>query len=411
MEHEKSRFQLKKFLNELWFKLKPILASKAASTFFSVLFAIVLGLLAGLVILVISDPLTSMQAFGKIILGFFGDPVSVAIGFGNFLYYSTPLILTGLSVGFAFKTGLFNIGASGQFMVAQYVAVLVAFATADLGAFNWVIALVAAIAAGALWGFFPGFFKAVFNINEVITSIMFNWIGMYLTTMLIKGNSTIFDIFHGWTYDVPSTAFIPKLGLDKLIPNSSLDIGIFLAIMVAVIIHFVLNKTTFGYELKAVGHNKNASKYAGINEKRNIILAMVIAGALAGMAGGLQILAGGAGNVGNSILVVETLSPEGFNGIPVALLGLSHPIGIIFSAFFITFIQAGGNNAAAGLVPYEIVDIIIAAIIYCSAFSLLVRLFLTNRLQKKKNEEEKERLKNAETSALIRENSEGEHHG
>ena len=123
------------------------------------------------------------------------------------------------------------------------------------------------------------------------------------------------------------------------------------------------------------------------------------------------LVADGAGNVGNSILVVETLSPEGFNGIPVALLGLSHPIGIIFSAFFITFIQAGGNNAAAGLVPYEIVDIIIAAIIYCSAFSLLVRLFLTNRLQKKKNEEEKERLKNAETSALIRENSEGEHHG
>ncbi|HNZ50899.1 MAG TPA: ABC transporter permease [Bacilli bacterium] len=374
-------------------KLKTVLTSKAANTFYSVLFAIVLGLLVGLVILLFSNPRAAFPAFGKILLGFFGDPVSISVGIGNFLYYSTPLLLTGLAVGFAFKTGLFNIGASGQFMVAQYVAVLVAFATANLGPFNWIVALVAGILAGAIWGFFPGFFKAAFNINEVITSIMFNWIGMYLTTMLIKNNKVIFDQSRARTFVIPKTAFIPKLGLDKLFPNSSIDIGIFLAIGVAVIIYFVLNKTTFGFELKAVGHNRHASKYAGINEKRNIIIAMVISGALAGMAGGLQILAGGAGNVGNSILVIETLSPEGFNGIPVALLGLSHPIGIIFSAFFITFIQAGGNNAAAAVIPYEIVDIIIAVIIYCSAFSLLVRLYIANRLQKKRIEEEAKHLK------------------
>jgi simple sugar transport system permease protein len=138
---------------------------------------------------------------------------------------------------------------------------------------------------------------------------------------------------------------------------------------------------------------------------------MVISGALAGMAGSLQILAGGAGNVGNSILVVEALSPEGFNGIPVALLGLSHPIGIIFSAFFITFIQAGGNNAAATMIPYEIVDIIIAAIIYCSAFSLLVRMVIANRLQKRKTEAEELIFKENENNPSIAANTGGEKNG
>ncbi|MDD4000861.1 MAG: ABC transporter permease [Bacilli bacterium] len=371
------------FASKVKVYLKNLSRTNGFKTFTSVLLSILLGLLIGLIILLISNPRTAFPAFGGILIGSFGDPKSISVGIGDLLYYATPILLTGLSVGFAFKTGLFNIGASGQFMVGQFSALMVAFYGSALGPFQWVVAILAGILAGAFWGFIPGIFKALLNVNEVITSIMFNYIGMYLTNMLISGNSTVFDKQRHETFNISRNAFLPKLGMDKLFPGSRADIGFLIAILVAVVIYLVLNKTKFGFEIKGVGYNRNASRYAGINEKKSIILSMAIAGALAGLGGALKMIAPGARYIGNTLSAEEILAPEGFNGIPVALLGLSNPIGIIFSALFITHIQRGGFYVQS-VVMIEIIDIITAVIIYFSAFSLAFRLFIGRFIKKKK---------------------------
>lgn len=374
------------FLNIKSF-FKDLSKKNAFKVFTSVLMSILFGLLIGFLILLISNPGTSFRALGGILAGAFGDPKSVGVGIGDLLYYATPILLTGLSVGFAFKTGLFNIGAAGQFMVGQYATLVVAFYGSGLGPFQWVVAILAGIIAGALWGFIPGFFKAIFNVNEVITSIMFNYIGMYLTNILIKSDRTIFDITRHETHHMSRDAFIPKLGMDKLFPGSRADMGFLIAVLIAITLYLVLNRTKFGFELKGVGYNRHAARYAGINEKKSIILSMTIAGALAALGGALKMLAPGTHYVGNTLSAEEVLASEGFNGIPVALLGLSNPIGIIFSALFITYIQRGGFYVQS-IVMIEIIDIITAIIIYFSAFALAFRIFIAKRVQKKKAEAE-----------------------
>jgi len=359
-------------------KLKILVSSPGFKTFISIALAVASGLLLGLLVLLIANPKNAFPAFAGILAGSFGEPRGGWLGFGDLLYYATPLIFTGLSVGFAYKTGLFNIGASGQFMVAQLVAVIVGLYAEGLGVFQWPIAILAGIAAGAIWGFFPGIFKALFNVNEVITSIMFNYIGMYLRNMLIYSSNVLYNPLRAETHKLPDSAFNPKAGLDFIFPGSRVDIGIIFAIIVAIAIYIVLKKTIFGYELIAVGHNREASRYAGINAKRKIVISMVIAGALAGLGGALQILAPGAHGLGNRIKPVEVIAPEGFNGIPVALLGLLHPIGIVFSALFITYIQRGGNYIQSRAM-IEIIDIIIALIIYFSAFALLFQQIMKRR--------------------------------
>jgi simple sugar transport system permease protein len=212
---------------------------------------------------------------------------------------------------------------------------------------------------------------------------------MYLTNLLIKSNLTVYNQARTETYKINTEAFLPKFGMDKILPGSRADIGFLIAILVAISMFIILNKTKFGFELKGVGYNRHASRYAGINEKKAIILSMAIAGALAALGGALKMIAPGAHNVGNTLTVEEMLAPEGFNGIPVALLGLSNPVGIIFSALFITYIQRGGFFVQS-LVMIEIIDIIIGVIIYFSAFSLVIRLFFERRAQRKRTEAELE---------------------
>ena len=236
--------------------------------------------------------------------------------------------------------------------------------------------LVAAV-LGGLWGAIPGFFKAYFNINEVITSIMFNWIGLYLVNELVYQNGTgpMYDVRNTRTLNLGKNAdfaqsIIPDFGLNKLFQTNSTTIAIFLAAVVAILVWVVLNKTTFGYELKAVGLNKSAARYAGINEKKNIILSMAIAGALAGFGAGLFYLS----NVGQwNPLNSTSLPAMGFNGISVALLASSNPIGTIFSAIFISHISVGGTFLSTKYYPTEIADLISGIIIYLCAFSMLFR--------------------------------------
>ncbi|MFA9376145.1 MAG: ABC transporter permease [Lachnotalea sp.] len=342
----------------------------------SSIFAIIVGLLFGFIVLLLSNPSQAVPGFGMILTGSFTHGLK---GIGQVFYYATPIILTGLSVGFAFRTGLFNIGTPGQFIVGAFAAIVVGIRCDFLGNAQWVVAVIASIIAGALWALIPGALNAYFNVNVVIACIMMNYIGMYLINFIVKGSKTLFDSLRNQSLSVATTAEIPKMGLDKIFPDSSINGGFFIAVLAVIIIHFVLDKTAFGFELKAAGFNRDASKYAGMNEKRNIILSMAIAGALAGLAGGLLYLAGS----GKHIEVVDVLASEGFTGISVALLGLSNPIGILLAGLFIAYITAGGFYLQLFEFSTEIINIIIAVIIYFSAFALIIKTFMVRNNNRK----------------------------
>ena len=340
--------------------------------------AIMVGLLFGLVALFIIRPERALQGFGLILSGSFNGG---AKGIGEVLYFATPIILTGLSVGFAFKTGLFNIGASGQYVVGAFTAIYIGIKWTWLPEpWHWIVAILVAAIAGGVWAMVPGFFKAYLNVNEVISCIMMNYIGMLLVNMLFENGEGLYNTLKAQNMDVASSAVLPKLGMDKIfmtqkgsyVDASSVNIGIFIAIAIAIVIYMLLNKTTFGYELKACGHNRFASRYAGINEKRSIILSMVIAGSMAAIAGALMYLAPAEGR---HLKPIEELASEGFNGIFIALLGLSNPIGIVFSGLFVSYIQYGGEYLQTIKIAKEMISIIIAIIIYFSAFSLVFRNF------------------------------------
>lgn len=347
-------------------KLKNFIDSGGFNSFLSSFTAIVIGLLFGLFILLISNPAQAMAGFKIILMGGFSGGLK---GLGDTLYFATPIILTGLSVGFAFKTGLFNIGAPGQFVMGSFFAVYTGIVFTGLGSIQWVFALLAGIIGGALWGSIPGILKAYKNVNEVIATIMMNYIGIYLVNMLVRDNPLLFDTLRNQSKFPNANAILPKMGLDKIFPGSSVNGGFFIAILAVIVIYILLNKTTFGYELKAVGYNRDASRYAGINEKKSIIMSMVIAGALAGLGGALLLLAG----AGKHLEVVDILPIEGFNGIPVALLGMSHPVGVFLSALFISHLGRGGFYLQRLQFVPEIITIITAAIVYFSAFALVVK--------------------------------------
>lgn len=347
---------------------------KGLINFSASIFAIVSGLLFGLVVLFISNPNQAIAGFLNILQGGFSDGLD---GVSRFIYFATPIIMTGLSVGFAFKTGLFNIGASGQFIMGAYVAVHIGVKWTFLPeSIHWLVAIIFAGIAGALWGAIPGILKAFANVNEVISSIMSNYIAMHLVNMLVVRN--VFDQAKNQSLAVNKSAVLPTLGIE----GSHINVGIVIAILSVLFLHILLEKTTFGYELKACGQNPYASKYAGINSKRNIVLAMVIAGAFSGIGGGITYLYG----AGKYIQVLDVIAGEGITGIAVALFGQSNPIGILFAGFFIAHIEMGGNTLQLyGYAP-EIIDIIIASIIYFGAFSLLFKNFMQNIISRKRGD-------------------------
>ena len=370
-------------------KMRKSLSSASAS-----LMAIFIGLLVGFIILLISNPANALRGLVTILSGGLNNGMK---GMGQVLYYATPIIMTGLSVGLAFKTGMFNIGASGQLMVGGLASVWVGVSWTFLPpSIHWLVALLVGMLAGMGWGMIVGIFRAYLNVHEVITSIMLNYIGLYGVNFIIK-NSNLYDSLKNQTVDVAMGAIIPKGGLDKIfyvlkgrfIDTSSVNAGIFIAIGFALLIYIVLQRTTFGYEIKASGFNRNASLYAGISVKKSIISSMVIAGGLAGAAGALMYLAP---INGMHIHVAEVLAGQGFNGIAVALLGMSNPIGIIFSGIFIAHITVGGSYLQSLKYMKEIIDVIIGVIIYFSAFSLFVRDLIARAAKNKRLAKEDQSL-------------------
>ena len=377
-------------------KLKSFFASNGAKSVLSSLLCIIAGILVGFIVLLIlaltSDSIPISDAFkglGIILAGPFASGASKNIAFvlGDMLFESAPLLLTGLSVAIAFKTGLFNIGAPGQYLMGAMGSVIVALSipTTPATAFwVWLLSLIVGMLCGMLWGLIPGLFKAFLNVNEVIVCIMTNWIAANIVSWVFANNTQFINTAGGKTaYTLPTTdngVSTPKLVLDKLFPGSNIDIGIFVAIIIAVGIFILMNKTTLGYELKACGHNKNAAKYAGMNEKRNIMLSMAIAGGLAAIGASLYYLNGGAELAWNTY---GKLPDNGFNGIPVALLASNNPIGVVFSSVFLRFIDKGGYNLA-GFTAYNeyVSDLIIAVIIYFAGFSKLIKDMLSRRKAK-----------------------------
>jgi len=334
--------------------------------------AIIFGLLIGFIVMLIANPSVALPGFLTIILGGFNGGLR---SMGDTLYYGVPIVLTGLSVAFAFRTGLFNIGATGQLTVGAFAAVYIGYNWTFLGPIHWIVALLGGMVAGAIWGAIPGILKAYRNVHEVVATIMLNYVGMYLVRILIM--TFIYNSDSNEAYAPAESAMLPIMFLDKIFTRSSANSGIFVAILAVVVTHIILNKTTIGYELKSVGFNRDAAKYAGMNEKRNIVLSMTISGALAGLAGGVMFLV-----VGKNMEPVNVLLQEGFTGIAIALLGLSAPIGVFLAGIFYGSLQQGGYYLQTFDFEPQIIDIIIAVIIYFSALSLFMQRFVADFISK-----------------------------
>lgn len=362
---------------------------------------ILAGILVGFIVMIILSIVTKedTDAIGGLLTIFEGPFSSgsakyIATNTGDMIFYSVPIIMTGLSVAIAFKTGLFNIGAPGQYLMGTMGSLLVALTihpSTKFGMFAvWFLALIVGIVCGALWGAVTGMFKAFLNVNEVIVCIMTNWIAANIVSWVFSTKKALINTAGGKTAYLLTTsstgAGTPKLGLDKLFPGSYIDMGIFIAILFAIVVYIVLNKTVFGYELKACGHNKDASKYAGMNEKRNIVLSMVIAGGLAAAGGALYYLNPGIEFNYKSAYIA--LPDQGFNGIPVALLASSNPIGVIFSGIFMRYLSIGGDNLTTYGFNRYVANIIIALIIYLAGFSKLI-IDLLNKKRKPRKKENK----------------------
>ena len=318
------------------------------------------------------------DATGQLAWGF--NPTS----WGNMLFRATPLIMTGLSVAVAFKTGLFNIGAPGQYLMGTMTTLMLALgipADAMPVGLIWIIAFLGGMVAGALWGVVPGILKAFLNINEVLACIMTNWIAANLVTWMFD-ISNLKNVTEGTkTGYIYKTTFnnvaTSKMGLDKIFTDSQVNGGILIAIAIAVIMYVIMNKTTLGYQLKACGANRHAARYAGIPDKRNIVLSMAIAGALAAGGASLYWLSG---NTEFFWSTYQALPAAGFNGIPVALLALNHPVAVVFSGIFMAMLDIVGQQLTT-LTAYNeyITDVIIAVIVYLSAFSLVIQMWLSRK--------------------------------
>ena len=325
---------------------------------------------------------TGRSASGALTWGFNAQNI------GNMLFRAMPLIMTGLSVAVAFKTGLFNIGAPGQYLMGTLATLYIALgipSTSVPAGLIWLLAFLGGMLAGALWGAIPGLLKALLNINEVLACIMTNWIAANLVTWLFDISNfknmvenTKSGYIYKTTYNGVAT---PKLGLDKIFPGSQVNAGILVAILLAIVVYIILEKTTFGYELKACGSNRHAARYAGISDKRNIVLSMAIAGALAGAGAALYWLSG---NTEFYWSTYQSLPGVGFNGIPVALLAVNNPIAVIFTGIFMAMLDVVGMQLT-NLTAYNeyITDVIISVIVYLSAFSLVIRLWLDGRGKRK----------------------------
>ncbi|MDR1150835.1 MAG: ABC transporter permease [Clostridiales bacterium] len=338
------------------------------SDFFFSCSSVLIGLFIGFLIMLLTNPAQSIAGILTILF----SPMINLRDIEQVLNIAPSIILTGLSVCFANKIGLFNIGSSGQFILGAYFAVWCGVKINFINnSLHFVLAILLSIIFGAFCGSIPGILKAFYNVNEVISSIMINYISMYLVNFMIKKN--IFDVTKNHSKKILDSAVTPKLMIDNFFFGSSVNLNIFISIVAAVVIYIILEKTLFGFEIKTCGFNHYVARYIGINEKKILILTMTISGALSGLGGGLLYLS----NTGNNLQVIDSLAQEGFTGISVALLASNDPIVIIFSGLFIAYLIVGGFNTQIYNFAPQLIEIITAIIIYSSTFIFLIKKYFS----------------------------------
>lgn len=352
-------------------KKKTPLEILASSKFVHTLLSIIIGFAVGALFLVIMG-LSVGQAYGKLFQSIFSSIKSISYC----IVYATPYIATGLSVAFSFKTGVFNIGAEGQFVVGSMAACVVGILLGSLPGIVLIpLCFLAAAAAGALWGSVVGFLKTRWGINEVLSMIMFNWIAFFLSNYIAgfpaihsEGNAEATRNVADSARILMDKGLISKLGLCP-----SANWGFVLAIILTFVVYFIIEKTTLGYELKAVGFNKHAAEYAGINVNRSILTSLAISGALAGIGGALLLL-----GMGGRISVFSSQEGYGFAGIVVALIGVTNPFGVFAAGLFYGAMTFGGSKLNLVGAPTQVVSIIMGTIVFfiaiSSIFSYLGRL-------------------------------------
>ncbi|MGM9586218.1 MAG: ABC transporter permease [Candidatus Limivicinus sp.] len=371
--------------------MKKILKNQAVQSLLASLLCVLAGLLIGYIVLLLINPAGAWEAIITVIKNFFYYPSKAAVikYFGNTLVKTAPLLMCGLSVLFAYKVGLFNIGAAGQYVVGVAASLYLALALH----MPWYVCLIAAMVAGALLGAISGLLKSYCNVNEVISCIMLNWISLYGTNLLLNNVKETASPYTFNLVNVNASALIPSMGLSKLFAgNRYVTIAIPIAVIVAIIVWVILEKTKFGYELRATGNNKNAAKYCGMNEKRNIILTMMISGALAGLGAALLYLTG----FEQWQCSQSSVPGMGFNGIAAAFLGGLNPIGTIFSSYFIQHITNGGAYVDKSMYCAQISDLISSIIIYLCGFVAFFKYFMNSAIDRREAKKA-EKLARAET--------------
>ena len=352
---------------------KNILKNPGVQSLLTSLLCILLGLFIGYLVLLLINPTGAWGAITNVMKNFltYSSAKAQLKYLGNTLVRTAPLLMCSLSVLFVYKVGLFNIGAAGQYVAGACACLYAALYLH----WHWLPCMLLAIAAGALLGVISGLLKSSFNVSEVISGIMLNWIALYITNMLL---TNVKEATSPYTYQLKAEgpqAILPQISLSKLLSgNQYVTIAIPIAIVCAVVIWVVLSKTLFGYELKATGNNPNAAKYCGMAEKRNIILTLAIGGALAGLGASLLYQTG----YEQWQCTYSSVPSMGFNGIAAAFLGGLSPIGSIFASFFIQHITAGGAYVDKSLYCSQISDLISAIIIYLCSFVLFFKTVLSS---------------------------------
>ena len=365
------------------------LSKPAVQSTLAALLCIVVGLLIGYIALLIINPAGATQAIITILKNYFTYPSKAAAMkyLGNTLVKAAPLLMCALSIQFCYQAGLFNIGAAGQYVAGAGAALYFALALH----MPWIVCLLAALVAGGVFGIIVGLLKSYLNVNEVISGIMLNWIGLYSVNMLLSG---VKEVASPYTVNVANenpSAILPSMGLDKLFSNNKyVTIAIPLAVLIAILLKIILSQTVFGYEIKATGIAKDAAKYSGMKEKRNVIITLFIGGALAGLGASFLFLSG----YEQWSVTQSSVPGMGFNGIAATFLGGLDPIGTIFASYFIQHITSGGSYLDKNIYPSQISDFISAIIIYLCGFVLFFKLYLNNYIrvkeEKAKNKTNKE---------------------
>ena len=359
-------------------KKKGLLDFLSENTFIHILLSILLGFLVGAIFLAVMG-LSVGEAYGRLI-----SSVTSLKGFSYVVVYAIPYIVVGLSVAFSFKTGVFNIGAEGQFVVGSMAAAVVGILGANLPKPLLIpLCFLASMAAGALWGIIVGFLKTKWGINEVLSMIMFNWVAFYLSNFIAGIPAIHSDGTAEATKNISANAstLLSKDVINSLGLCPTANWGILVAIAATILVWFVIEKTTLGYELKAVGANKFAAEYGGINVNRSILTALAISGALAGLGGALQLM-----GMGSRISVFSSQEGFGFAGIVVALIGCSNPFGVLIAGVFYGALTFGGSKLNLVGAPTQLINVIVGTVVFFIAISII---FTRLKFLKKKTDKPK----------------------